>query len=117
MTELSLYAANTCPLLTPRQHVAIALTNENSYGSVAVYTCDAGSVMIGGHERTYRHCQASGLWTGQPAFCYGTYVHVCNVLATGLHKEWMLSHNVETTMIAVALCSTSYVTSSSEESN
>ncbi len=91
VTRLSFYLcyiliAITCRPLTPQPHVAIALTNENSYGSVAEHTCDPGSIMIGGRERLYRHCQANGLWTDQPVFCYGT-IPINIVIKQILHAQ------------------------------
>lgn len=42
---------------------------QTSYGSTAIFTCDAGFILVGS---AVRECLSSGLWSGSETRCLGT---------------------------------------------
>lgn len=57
-------------------------TNENTYPSVATYTCDDGYTPSGNHTST---CQASGTWTDVSFNCAGKGIYLYTA-HYGFHK-------------------------------
>lgn len=65
ITLLILVLVVRCGPLGDPQNGAVTVTS-STFGSVAIYSCDAGFQLVGATQRT---CQADGFWSSSEPLC------------------------------------------------
>ena len=55
-----------CMVLPDPDNGEVDLSNGTTFGSIAVYNCNEGLILLGSDTRV---CQADGVWSGDPPTC------------------------------------------------